>query len=99
MWSSNMNMRNAIAAFFVAGFMALAGASAGVPAPAPKAIADPSRPADDRKLDADRKPAEILAFAGIKPGEAIGELLPGGGYYTRLLSDIVGQKGRVYALE
>jgi predicted methyltransferase len=63
------------------------------------AAADPSRPADDRKLDADRKPAEVLTYAGIRPGQIIGEYLPGGGYYTRLLSNIVGPNGKVYALE
>jgi predicted methyltransferase len=64
-----------------------------------KAVADSSRPADDRKLDADRKPGEILAYAAIRPNEIVGEFLPGGGYYTRLLSDIVGPGGKVYALE
>src|SRR5690348_11750249 len=64
-----------------------------------RAVADPARPADDRKLDADRKPAEVLRFAGVTAGETVGEYLPGGGYYTRLLSDIVGAKGKVYALE
>jgi predicted methyltransferase len=64
-----------------------------------QAVADPSRPGDDRSLDADRKPAAVLAEAGVRPGEIIGEYLPGGGYYTRLLSDIVGPKGKVYALE
>jgi predicted methyltransferase len=64
-----------------------------------KAVADPTRPADDRKLDVDRKPAKVLSFAGVKPGETIGEYLPGGGYYTRLLSDVVGPKVKVYALE
>lgn len=64
-----------------------------------KAVADPARPADDRSLDAARKPAEVLAFAEVKPGETIGEFLPGGGYYTRMLSDIVGPDGKIYALE
>lgn len=64
-----------------------------------KAVADPTRPADDRALDANRKPTEVLAFAGVRPGLAVGEYLPGGGYYTRLLSDVVGPKGKVYALE
>ena len=75
------------------------GASAAVPDYITKAVADPSRPADDRKLDVDRKPADLLAYADIKPGEKIGEFLPGGGYYTRLLSDIVGPSGKIYALE
>lgn len=64
-----------------------------------QAVADRWRPADDVKLDALRKPAEVLAFVGVKPGEVIGEYLPGGGYYTRLLSDIVGPSGHIYALE
>jgi predicted methyltransferase len=64
-----------------------------------KALADPSRPQHDRKLDADRKPAMVLAYAGIRSGQIIGEYLPGGGYYTRLLSDLVGPTGKVYALE
>ncbi len=64
-----------------------------------KAVADSTRPADDRKFDAVRKPVQVLAFAGVKPGETVAEYLPGGGYYTRMLSDIVGPKGKVYALE
>ena len=63
------------------------------------AVADTSRPKDDVKYDADRKPAEVMAYAGVKPGQIIGEYLPGGGYYTRLLSDAVGPHGKVYALE
>ena len=74
-------------------------ASSAVPDYIISAVADPSRPEEDRKLDADRKPAAVLAYARIRPGEIIGEYLPGGGYYTRLLSDVVGPKGKVYALE
>ena len=73
--------------------------SAAVPDYVAKAVADASRPDADRKLDADRKPGEVLAYAGIKPGETVGEYLPGGGYYTRMMSDIVGPTGKVYALE
>jgi predicted methyltransferase len=62
------------------------------------AVADKTRPESDTQRDADRKPAETLAFAGVKPGEQVAELIPGGGYYTRLLSAVVGPKGKVYAL-
>jgi predicted methyltransferase len=62
------------------------------------AVADPARPEADRARDADRKPAELLAFAGIKPGTRIGEFMPGGGYFTRIFSKTVGEKGAVYAL-
>ena len=59
------------------------------------AVADKARPAADTERDANRKPAETLAFAGIKPGDAVVELAPGKGYYTRLLSAVVGPKGSV----
>jgi predicted methyltransferase len=81
------------------GLALLAPAAASASPAIAKAVADPSRPADERKLDALRKPAAMIAFAGVKPGQTIGEFLPGGGYYTRLLSDVVGAKGKIYALE
>ncbi|HLY07110.1 MAG TPA: hypothetical protein VKR31_15300 [Rhizomicrobium sp.] len=95
-----MNTRALIAAIaIVLTVFGISAASAAVPDYIAKAVADPSRPADDRKLDGDRKPADVLAYADVKPGETIGEYLPGGGYYTRLLSDIVGPGGKIYALE
>ena len=60
------------------------------------AVADKGRPEADTKRDADRKPAEIVAFAGIKPGMSVEELFPGGGYYTRILSKVVGAKGKLF---
>jgi len=62
------------------------------------AMADPSRPDADKQRDADRKPGETLAFTGVKPGAQVAELLPGGGYFTRLFSKAVGSSGHVYAL-
>jgi predicted methyltransferase len=60
------------------------------------AVADKSRPEADTKRDADRKPAEIVAFAGVKPGMSVEELFPGGGYFTRILSKVVGPKGKMF---
>jgi predicted methyltransferase len=77
----------------------LAGPASAAPDHIANALADASRPAADRALDGLRKPGEVLAFAGVKPGQRIGEYLPGGGYYTRLLSGAVGPSGKVYALE
>ncbi len=74
-----------------------AGAAEHVPGYIAKAVADPGRPAQDKEADAQRKPAETLAFAGIKPGQKIAELLPGRGYFTRLFSKAVGPKGHIYA--
>ena len=61
------------------------------------AVADPSRPAKDRALDAGRKPAEMIAFARVKPGDTVVDLVPGSGYWSRMFSKIVGPSGKVYA--
>ena len=63
------------------------------------ALADPARPAADRDRDAARKPAELLAFAQIAPGEKVGDYVMGGGYVTRLLAAAVGPTGKVYAFQ
>ena len=63
------------------------------------AVADPSRPPDYRKADPLRKPAETLAFSGVKPGMTVGEFYPAGGYFTRMLSDVVGPAGHIYTIE
>lgn len=60
------------------------------------AVADSQRPEADRKRDAERKPAQTIAFAGIKPGDSVLELAPAGGYYTRILSKVIGPKGHLY---
>jgi len=72
--------------------------AADIPASIVAAVADSARPAADTQRDANRKPAEVLAFADLKPGTQIAELIPGAGYLTRLLSVAVGAEGHVYAL-
>ena len=62
------------------------------------AVADKARPEADTKRDAARKPAEMLEFAGVKPGQTVVDLIPGGGYFTRVFSKAVGPKGVVYAV-
>jgi predicted methyltransferase len=62
------------------------------------AVADPDRPAADTQRDARRQPTECLALAGLKPGDRIADVYPGGGYYSRIFSKVVGPSGRVYAL-
>jgi predicted methyltransferase len=58
-------------------------------------VANPARPQADTARDADRKPAVVLAFAGVRPGMKVLEVIPGGGYFTRLLSGAVGPRGHV----
>ena len=62
------------------------------------AVADAARPEADRDRDADRKPAESIAFAGMKPGQTVADLIPGSGYFTRIFSAVVGPNGHVYAV-
>jgi predicted methyltransferase len=62
------------------------------------AVADKGRPEADTKRDDARKPAEMLDFAGVKPGQTVVDLIPGGGYFTRIFSKAVGPKGTVYAV-
>lgn len=65
--------------------------------PAIRAVVDAAdRDPEDKKLDAGRKPAELLAFAGIKPGMKVADLAAGGGYTTELLARAVGPSGVVY---
>ena len=56
------------------------------------------RPATDTARDANRHPAELVAFAGLKPGDTVADIMPGGGYFTRIFANIVGSKGHVYAV-
>jgi predicted methyltransferase len=90
------------ATFATACFAALALSAVANAASVPKAItaavADPARPQADRDRDADRKPAECIAFAGLKPGQRVADLIPGGGYFTRIFSGVVGPKGQVFAV-
>ncbi len=60
------------------------------------AVADAARPQADKDRDANRKPADMVAFGEVRPGDKVGELIPGGGYMTRILSKAVGPTGKVY---
>jgi predicted methyltransferase len=63
-----------------------------------KSIASPERSAEDRARDARDKPAEVLAFAGVKPGMTVADIFSAGGYYTELLAGVVGPGGKVLAI-
>jgi predicted methyltransferase len=89
-----------LASLFLAAIGAFSQASAApeMSAVISAAIADPGRPASDREQDMNRKPLEVLEFAGVKPGDRVADFIPGGGYVTRLFSKIVGEHGHVYAI-
>ena len=91
-----MNCRN----LFLAGAALLVSSAVALAAPTAKmkaAVADAGRPAADTARDENRKPADMLAFAGIGPGKVVVDMLPGGGYFTRIFAKAVEPGGRVYA--
>jgi predicted methyltransferase len=62
-----------------------------------KAITEsPRRSEADKKRDGGRKPAETMAFYGVKPGMKVAELMTSRGYFTAVLAEAVGDKGAVY---
>ena len=71
--------------------------SSAVPQYVRAAVADPARPAMEIELDSWRKPAEVITFAGVKPGDQIADFMSGNAYFTRIFSRVVGPRGRVYA--
>jgi predicted methyltransferase len=86
-----------LAACLASAATAAAPGSAARPDPIAAAVADPSRPATDTARDANRKPAAMLAFAEVKAGDKVADYAAGNGYFTRLLSAVVGPSGHVYA--
>lgn len=95
-----MNSVRAGAVLVMCAVAGLAGAAyaAQTPGYIAAAINSSSRPDKDRERDANRKPELVLVFAGIKPGQRIGELMPGGGYFSRLFCQIVGPQGHLYTV-
>lgn len=63
-----------------------------------RAIVDaPDRTVDDRSIDVRRRPAELLTFLEIMPGQRVGELIAGSGYTAELLGRAVAPTGVVFA--
>jgi predicted methyltransferase len=69
--------------------------AAEIPDHVAKAVAAPERSAKDRERDAHDKPAELLTFAGVKPGMKVADFFAGGGYWSELLARAVGPTGSV----
>ena len=95
-------MRTTVLAALIALALPLAASAATAPKPGSAtppgiaaAVADPARKADAAN-DARRKGGELLAFAQVKSGQSVVDLIPGGGYFTRLFSAAVGDGGHVY---
>jgi len=62
------------------------------------AVAHAGRSADDHKRDPTDRPADVLRLSGIKPGMQVADFLAADGYYSELLSYVVGDTGHVLLL-
>jgi len=62
-----------------------------------EAVKNTDRPEGDVLRDGGRRPADILAFAGVAPGMTILDINAGSGYYSEILSHVVGPEGKVYS--
>jgi predicted methyltransferase len=71
--------------------------AADVPDAIRAAVTADDRDDKDKALDAGRKPAEVLAFFKLAPGQKVGELFSGPGYTTEIMARVVGDGGKVYA--
>jgi len=65
--------------------------------PIDAAIANTARLPTDKPQDAWRKPKDVLTFLGVRPGMHVLDYFSAGGYYTELLSRVVGEQGQVIA--
>lgn len=61
------------------------------------AMASEIRGPEDTGRDVERLPLETLEFFGLRENMKIVELLPGGGWYTKLLAQVVAENGEYYA--
>ncbi|MDE1939282.1 MAG: class I SAM-dependent methyltransferase [Alphaproteobacteria bacterium] len=92
-------MRHCVFAVAAAVLLTTGIVAAPVPSYIRTALADPARPQADVQRDAERKPADMLIFAGIKPGMHVMDMIPGGGYFTRIFAKAVGPTGWVYSFQ
>jgi predicted methyltransferase len=74
-------------------------AAQAVPADVAAAVSAPGRPAEAIALDAGRRPAEILRFAGLRRGDRALDLFTGSGYFAEIMGRAVGPTGSVLAWE
>ncbi|GBR02864.1 class I SAM-dependent methyltransferase [Asaia siamensis] len=82
----------------VAAVHAQSASDAATALPSAAILASPARPDADRAKDAQRKPFDLLALTPLPKGAAVADLMPGSGYFTRLLSLELGASGHVYAV-
>ena len=74
-------------------FLATAAIAQAPSAALKQAVASPVRTEANKARDQYRHPAETLAFFGVKPGDTVVEIWPGGGWYTEILGPYLAKGG------
>ena len=89
-------MRMLLVCVIAAWSLAAAAQDDGVEAKIRAAMAGDVRTEADVARDRNRKPAETLEFFGLRDDMRVLELLPGGGWYTKLLAPVLKESGERY---
>lgn len=55
------------------------------------------RSAEEKGRDEERRPRQTLEFFGLRDDMRVVELLPAGGWYTKILAQVLAEKGELYA--
>jgi predicted methyltransferase len=63
-----------------------------------QAVSHSGRSESDLKRDPNDKPADVLRFSGVKPGMNVADLMAANGYFSELVSYVVGENGHVLLL-
>lgn len=63
------------------------------------AVAAPTRTSTNRLRDPYRHPLETLTFFGVKPGDTVVEMIPGGAWYSEILAPYLAASGKLYAAQ
>ena len=90
-----MRLLNSIALALALTATPLAAKPAAQPVSIAAAVAAPGRSPDNVKLDAGRKPVQVLQFLGLKPGMRVLDLFGANAYWAEITSPVVGPKGDV----
>ena len=81
------------ALLILAGSIAVAGP---IDAKVEAAMAAEGRPQADIDRDRNRLPLQTLNFLGLEDDMRVLELMPGGGWYTRILAPVLAENGQLY---
>ena len=91
-------MRISIAVVFavITGLAAAPGVAGDIDDKVNAALAAEARPEADRDRDRNRRPLQTLKFFGLEDDMRVLELIPGGGWYTRVLAPVLAENGQLY---